>query len=548
MAELLGDPAVYERVVDEVRAVARDVAADPALAVDEVRPDPAARAPRAFHPRGAGRLKLRPDNLTAVSARALARVCLAALAVLATASAASAATPRTEASARALAVRVVLPDENEEVLGAAVAPPARISRSNGLVYGDGIVTTGGVWSRAAARRGASARASAGATVRTVSLFGGEITVGAVSTKATATASPTRAGGGLSGSWLADVTVLGEPVRATPNARVQLADWGYVVLLEQAVVRAPRGKVGRRTLVTGLHVHLTRAHGGLPAGAEILIGYAEAAAAAPEQQAAAPPPAPPPAAPLAEPQGPKRDPEPKVPGSKTEPPAIVRDPPRDVRPQLTADRYVFPVYGPSSFTDDFAAARAITGWHHGNDIFAPVGAPILAVTGGTLFLVGWNDVGGNRLWLRDDQGNEFYFAHLSAFSPLAFEGSRVKAGDVIGFVGASGDAVGTPPHLHFEIHPAALLGLGYDGVINPYPYLQAWRRVADATFDWGAPQPGKAPPPGLVLLQAEDISGTSGLDREALARVLEVPELVGEELPPGEPAIVGADAGLSAGSG
>jgi murein DD-endopeptidase MepM/ murein hydrolase activator NlpD len=478
-----------------------------------------------------------------VTPRALVRV-LAVLGALAAAPPAlTAPEPRAEASARALAVRVVFPDGSEEILAEAAAPPAGAARSSGLAYGDGVVTTGSVWARGRATAGSRGTASATATLRAVSLFGGEITVGAVSTRASARASASRASGGATGSWLAEVVVLGQPVQASPNARVPLADWGYVVLLEQAVVREARGRTGRRTIVAGLHVHLTADHGGLPAGSELLVGYAQASASAlrPKPKAAAAP-TPPPVqeqpsgVPLAPPKGPKRDPDPQPPGLNPEPPAVVQDPPADVRPALTPDRYVFPVYGPSSFTDDFTAARAITGWHHGNDIFAPVGAPVLAVTDGTLFLVGWNDVGGNRVWLRDGEGNEFYFAHLSAFSPLAFEGSRVKAGDVIGFVGATGDAVGTPPHLHFEIHPAALLGLGYDGVVNPYPYLLAWRRVADATFDWGDPAPGKAPPPGLVLLEARDISSASGLDAEALAQVMEVP------------ALVGAEPGLSSGSG
>ena len=176
------------------------------------------------------------------------------------------------------------------------------------------------------------------------------------------------------------------------------------------------------------------------------------------------------------------------------------PPADVKPQLTAGGYVFPVYGRVSFGDDFAAARAFTGWHHGNDIFAPLGAPVLAVADGTLFLVGWNDVGGNRLWLRDRQGNEFYYAHLSAYSPLARNGAHVQAGDVIGFVGATGDAVGTPPHLHFEIHPRALLWMGYDGVVNPYAYLAAWRRLEDVGFGAWQPASGSAPQAGAVLLQ------------------------------------------------
>ena len=482
-----------------------------------------------------------PDNLQSVRAR-LAVAALFALAALLAASPASARTDG-KGSARALAVRVLLPGAPEETLADVAAPPATSASSGGVEYGDGIVTTGALWTRVHAAGGVTGSATARATLRTVSLFGGEITVGAVSTRASARASTKRLDGGFGGSWLAEVTILGESVRAGANVRVPLADWGYVVLLEQAVARESRGRVGRRSFVSGLHVHLTREHGGLPAGAEIIVGYAEAAASVPKPPK--PPATTPPAGgtPAAPPAGPKRDPEPKPPGSSAKPPPIVRNPPRDVRPKFTADGYVFPVYGPASFTNDFGAARAITGWHHGNDIFAPVGAPTLAVTDGTLFLVGWNDVGGNRLWLRDNQGNEFYYAHLAAFSPLAFNGSRVKAGDVIGFVGATGDAVGTPPHLHFEIHPAALLGLGYDGVINPYPYLLAWHRLADASFDWGPAGPGAAPPPGLVLLQADDISSASGLDADRLARIMALPALLGEGLVPGEPPVVGASPGF-----
>jgi murein DD-endopeptidase MepM/ murein hydrolase activator NlpD len=471
---------------------------------------------------------------------------LALVATLAGASADAAPVPAS-ASARALAVRVVYPDGKEDVLAEAVAPPAREARSGGLQYGDGIVSTGTVWSRARAKSDERADAWGSSTMRAVSLFGGEITIGAVSTKATAVAAGRRASGGLSGSWLAEVEILGEPVRATANERVQLGDWGYAVLLEQAIVRDAK-RIGRRTLVTGIHVYLTAAHAGLPADTEILVGSAEAAASVPRPKPAGSEPPDQPeggsGSPITPPKGPKRDPEPRSPNvPPKQPPPHVRNPPPDVKPQLTADRYVFPVYGPSSFTDDFAASRAITGWHHGNDIFAPLGAPVLAVTDGTLFLTGWNDVGGNRVWLRDREGNEFYFAHLSAFSPLAFEGSQVRAGDVIGFVGATGDAVGTPPHLHFEVHPAALLGLGYDGVVNPYEYLLAWRRVADREFDWGAPDAGEAPPPGAVILQAEDISTASGLDPEGLGALLEVPAFLGEPESAREPAVVGAPRGL-----
>ena len=134
----------------------------------------------------------------------------------------------------------------------------------------------------------------------------------------------------------------------------------------------------------------------------------------------------------------------------------------------------------------------------------------------------------RLWLRDGQGNEYYYAHLSAYSPLAGEGAHVRAGDVLGFVGNSGDAAGTPYHLHFEVHPVSLLFLGYDGAVNPTAYLDAWRRLEDVTI---RPAVGFAPPvaptseaptPGAILLQSSDISTASGLEPGALSRALAPP--------------------------
>ena len=177
----------------------------------------------------------------------------------------------------------------------------------------------------------------------------------------------------------------------------------------------------------------------------------------------------------------------------------------------------------------ARADVSGGWHHGEDIFAPLGTPLLAVADGTVFSVGWNDIGGWRLWLRDRAGNEFYYAHLSAYSPLAVNGRQVKAGDVLGFMGKTGDAEFSPVHLHFEIHPVSLLAMGYDGAVAPYPFLNAWRRAQDVSFDAGraylpldgpaAARQGVAPPAGVVLLEADDISSTSGLVPGAIESTL-----------------------------
>jgi hypothetical protein len=209
--------------------------------------------------------------------------------------------------------------------------------------------------------------------------------------------------------------------------------------------------------------------------------------------------------------------------------LVRRSPPELTPPLTAGGYVFPVYGPTSWGDTFGAPRAApVGWHHGADIFAPLGAPVLAVAAGTLFSVGWNDIGGYRVWLRDRDGNEFYYAHLSAFSTLAKDGAQVKVGDVIGFVGATGDAEGTPFHLHFEIHPVSLQWMEYDGAVNPTKYLQAWQTLRDVPIvgvaGWAPPiaPASTAPRVGAILLQMTDISSASGLEPGSLRRVLRAP--------------------------
>jgi len=445
------------------------------------------------------------------------------LLALGTAGSSAAAEQPAKGTAKALGVRVLVPGGGGTSAFVS-APPAASASAGSYAYLDAL-STGAIQASARATSGRRATSTAQTSVTGVSLFGGEISVGQVVIRGRAFASGAAGGADLLGSSVSGVQILGSSVVVSPNRRVPLADWGYAVLLEQAVVAEPAGRHGKRVFASAVHVHLTAAHGGLPAGTDITIGYAEASASAPKAPA-----------PTTTPDesgspAPPNDPVEQPPGSNASPPPTVQSPPSDVKPELTAAGYVFPVYGPAaSFTDDFGAARADTGWHHGNDIFAPIGTPLLAVADGTLFSVGVNSLGGNRLWLRDRSGNEFYYAHLSAYSPLAEEGAAVRAGDVVGFVGTTGDAVGTPPHLHFEIHPAGLLGLGYDGVVNPYEYLIAWRRLDDLSLGL-ATRPGKAPPPGAVLLEASDISAISGLDPEALARTLEMAALFGESLAP-----------------
>lgn len=166
---------------------------------------------------------------------------------------------------------------------------------------------------------------------------------------------------------------------------------------------------------------------------------------------------------------------------------------------TTPRYVFPVFGTNAkFSSDYGSPRAGTGWHHGNDIFAPIGTPVLAIADGVLSKVGVNTLGGNRLWLRDDLGNTYYYAHLSGYAAHVRDGVRVRSGEIIAFVGNTGQAITTPPHLHFEIHP------GDGPSVDPYPYLVAWQRGTDVAlaFTAAVAARGQAPAVGAVLVGRE----------------------------------------------
>jgi murein DD-endopeptidase MepM/ murein hydrolase activator NlpD len=446
-----------------------------------------------------------------------------ALALLTAGSAGAAQPSQAGASAQAFAVRVLVPGQAGFATSVVAAPPDQVEFGNGAVYpgNPAVLTTGSYTASASAGSGQTAYASASSEVASVSLFGGEVTAGAIVASAKASAKPGSATGDLSGAGVSGLTVLGQPVSAGPNARVALGDWGYAVVLAQGTAPTENGYKG---FVTGIDIRLTVEHGGLPAGTQIQIGYAEAAAQAAAGEAPAKPPAgpkragPPPAS-----AGSPRPPEPAASAPGLPPRVAPLRAPPDVEPKLTADGYVFPVYGAVSFTDTFQAPRAGVIWHHGEDIFAPLGAPVLAVAKGTVYSVGWNDLGGNRLWLRDGEGNQFYYAHLSAFTPLAVNNAHVDAGDVLGFVGNTGDALGTPYHLHFEIHPVELLGYGYDGVVAPYEYLLAWKRLEDLRFGiaagWApaASPESRAPQPGAILLESSDISSANGLEPASLRR-------------------------------
>jgi murein DD-endopeptidase MepM/ murein hydrolase activator NlpD/SH3-like domain-containing protein len=133
---------------------------------------------------------------------------------------------------------------------------------------------------------------------------------------------------------------------------------------------------------------------------------------------------------------------------------------------TEPSLAFPVSGRDSrAVKSFFGAERDAGarQHHGVDIFAPRGTPVLAAARGVVRSISPNNLGGNVVWLSDsDRGQTLYYAHLDRHNVIA--GQRVEVGDTLGFVGNTGNARTTPPHLHFGVYRRG------EGPIDPYPFI------------------------------------------------------------------------------
>ncbi len=143
--------------------------------------------------------------------------------------------------------------------------------------------------------------------------------------------------------------------------------------------------------------------------------------------------------------------------------------------------IFPVVGGAPYVDDFGAPRP-GGPHQGNDLLAARHTPAVAVEAGTVKTWMTSASAGCMLYLHGDSGTTYLYIHLNndltanndnrgkcvagtAYAPGLKDGMRVAAGQLVGYVGDSGDANGVHPHLHFEVHPNG------GKAVDPYPYLR-----------------------------------------------------------------------------
>jgi murein DD-endopeptidase MepM/ murein hydrolase activator NlpD len=318
----------------------------------------------------------------------------------------------------------------------------------------------------ASTSGGKGRATASAAVEKVNVFDGLVTADEVRARAEASDGGTSTSGAVIG-----LAIEGSP-RPSPGGRTvyDLNGYGDMVALGS-------GSSG----ILGLRVHLSKDYKSYKAGSVVSVAYASANArdavqgTAPRNTAAAKP---------AKKKAAKKRAGAKKKHHKRKPSAREK-----LENGLTAQElawrseltglkgYAFPVAGKHNFSDTFGAFRSDVPAHVGADIFASFGTPIVAVADGRIYRVGTLHISGNRLWLRDKKGFRYFYAHLSDFAAAAYNGADVHAGEVIGFVGNTGDAEPTPPHLHFEVHMP-------DGaVVNPTPFLTGWDAGGVSSEKW-----------------------------------------------------------------
>jgi hypothetical protein len=161
------------------------------------------------------------------------------------------------------------------------------------------------------------------------------------------------------------------------------------------------------------------------------------------------------------------------------------PPPDAKPK-TSPAMIFPVVGPVFYHDDFGEPRGGHP-HEGNDLLAAKRSPAVAAEDGRIKFWTTSANAGCMLYLYGAGGTTYLYIHLNndvtkgndnrgkcvagvAYWPGIKDGQKVKAGQPIGYVGNSGDANSTAPHLHFEVHP------NDSAATDPFPYLQAAKRL------------------------------------------------------------------------
>ena len=329
------------------------------------------------------------------------------------------------------------------------------------------------------------------TATGISLLGGIVTADAMHLSATSSVLDGEAQATTAASTVTGLHVTGVDDAALPSTGGSVTVPG-VGTLDVLKADSQAGGGDASATIYGLSLVLTAATDGLPAGATITVGALTTRADQASLDALSPTPTPTPtltptptptpiptptptpthtraATPTPRPTAAAPSPTATATGSSYPATSYSAMPAPSTPSPAILGRFpgaVFPVVGTYSFTDTFGAYRAdMPGGHEGDDIFATYGSAVVAVQDGTITGVSLTSIGGNNIHLTTSSGDYFYYAHLSRFATGLTQGQQVVAGQTIGYVGDTGDAKGTPPHLHFEIHPNG------GAAVDPTIYLE-----------------------------------------------------------------------------
>ncbi|HJW74716.1 MAG TPA: M23 family metallopeptidase, partial [Thermoleophilia bacterium] len=364
-------------------------------------------------------------------------------------------------------------------------------------------------------RGGVLVSEAEVSLGTVRLLDGLVQASGVHLVVQATASGKGVTASTAGSSVSGLTVNGEAV-STDGGVVSIDGVGTLAVLGAS---SDGSSPSASAEVVGLRLTLSAPAAGLPAGVVIVVGHAAARADQATWRSLAGPP----------PSSPKPRPKPSTTKSATPPgtstrsgdtatgtsgasaspgarfdPSVMPTPELDAQAAAMFPGAVFPVLGAYSYSNDWLAPRGAR-LHHGTDIFAASGTPLVAAQDGTIDRMSNGDygLGGISLHVTNDRGDYFYYAHMSGYAPGIHEGLRVRAGDVVGYVGNTGNAAATPSHVHFEIHP------GGGPAINPFPFLEAWR--AQGALQAGTAQQDQPTPADVTQQVQAQVGNPEGPD-------------------------------------
>ena len=455
-----------------------------------------------------GRRRRQPIRAEARARRALqatvvAAALLAALAIL------PAAAGSSDAGAQAAVVTIGTQGSGVVAVPAAGTDNTATATADSLPTGVTLTGSAQVSSSVADR---TLTSTATVTASGVDLLGGIVTAASVKVTATASVAGGDAQASTGDSAVSGLHVAGVADTDLPSqGSVTVPGVGTLTILDERP-QSGGGEASVRSV--GLELTVDTATDGVPAGTTIVVGSVEVRAdqASLDELLDTPTPTASPT-PTSTPT-PTRTPTPTprptatrtatpaaVPSSSYPPTSYTAMPAPATPSPLILARFpgaVFPVAGTYTYTDTFGAYRADmpNHIHEGDDIFASYGTPVVAVQDGTITGISTTTIGGNNIHLTTSRSDYFYYAHLSRFATGLAVGAHVMAGQTIGYVGDTGDAKGTPPHLHFEIHP--------DGgpAVDPTPYLDAWRAAGHLVTTAGSGQTTVTPSPSASPAAAD----------------------------------------------